>query len=120
MAKMNVATFLMGNISGKLPNELGEHERGIIINQMIESWGPPDPSDYGRLVVKGGQLEAIIEAKEASPTVRKIRLCNSGVMGLKAPEIWPLLKRIKANNTKKEYYLTDIVSIARCSMAPAR
>lgn len=38
MAKMNVATFLMGNISSRLPNELGEHERGIIINQMIESW----------------------------------------------------------------------------------
>ncbi len=38
MAKMNVATFLMGNISSRLSNELGEHERGIIINQMIESW----------------------------------------------------------------------------------
>lgn len=82
-------------------------------NVAVLGFTPPDPADYGRLVVKNSQLEAIVEAKEATPQQKKIGLCNSGVMGLKAPEIWPLLKKIKAANSKKEYYLTDIVGIVR-------
>lgn len=38
MAKMNVATFLIGNIAHKVPNEISDSERGIIISQLIDSW----------------------------------------------------------------------------------
>lgn len=38
MSKMNVATFLMSGLSHKVPNELGESERSIIISQLVDSW----------------------------------------------------------------------------------
>lgn len=38
MAKMNVATFLIGTISHKLPCDIGESERSLIINDMVSSW----------------------------------------------------------------------------------
>lgn len=82
---------------------------------------PKDPTDYGRLV-KGrkGDLESIIETREASEEIRRITLCNSGVMGLKAPEAWALLKQISPDNSKKEYYLTDIVAISRKAKQAAK
>ena len=75
---------------------------------------PKDPTDYGRLVTNNmGDLDAIVEAREASPAIKKIGLCNSGVMGFDGGKLFALLKQIKPNNSKKEYYLTDIISIAR-------
>ena len=75
---------------------------------------PKDPTDYGRLVTNNmGDLDAIVEAREATPAIRKIGLCNSGVMGFDGSKLFALLKQIQPNNSKKEYYLTDVVSIAR-------
>ena len=73
-----------------------------------------DPGGYGRLVTNNmGDVEAIIEAREASATVKKIKLCNSGVMGFDGSKLFGLLKQIEPNNSKKEFYLTDIIGIAR-------
>lgn len=75
---------------------------------------PKDPADYGRLVTnKKGELEAIVETREASAAIKKIVLCNSGVMGFDGSKLFALLKNVKPNNSKKEYYLTDMVEIAR-------
>ena len=75
---------------------------------------PDVPGNYGRLVVEGdGTLEAIIEATEASAAERDIALCNSGVMAIDGAHLWPLVDAITASNSKNEYYLTDIVAIAR-------
>lgn len=75
---------------------------------------PKDPADYGRLVTnKKGELEAIVETREASVAIKKIGLCNSGVMGFDGSKLFTLLKQVKPNNSKKEYYLTDMVEIVR-------
>ena len=75
---------------------------------------PEAPGNYGRLVVDGdGTLEAIVEASEASEAERAITLCNSGVMAIDGALLWPLVDAITASNSKHEYYLTDIVAIAR-------
>lgn len=73
-----------------------------------------DPGAYGRLVTSAnGDLEAIVEAKDASPSELKIKLCNSGVMACRAERLFRLLSRVTNNNKKGEYYLTDIVGLAR-------
>lgn len=73
-----------------------------------------DPAEYGRMVVtSSGELEAIVEYKDASDNERSITLCNSGVMAISSEHIEQYLGRISNQNAKKEYYLTDVVSIAR-------
>lgn len=75
---------------------------------------PAEPGAYGRLVTDGeGRLEAIVEAKDASPAQLKIGLCNAGVMAIDGRRISDLVSRIGNDNAKKEYYLTDIVALAR-------
>ncbi len=79
-----------------------------------------DPSGYGRLVTDGrGGLLAIKEDKDASDEERRIRLCNSGVLGFRVPDLVGVLDRIGNANAKGEFYLTDAITIARQDGAKA-
>jgi bifunctional UDP-N-acetylglucosamine pyrophosphorylase/glucosamine-1-phosphate N-acetyltransferase len=72
------------------------------------------PNRYGRLVTAGdSSLEAIVEANDATEAQLKIELANSGVMAAPARLMFELLKEVKNDNAKKEFYLTDLVSLAR-------
>lgn len=74
---------------------------------------PANPAEYGRLITgKKGELEAIVEYKDASAEQRAIGLCNSGVMAISGKQA-ALIGRIRNNNAKKEYYLTDVIALAR-------
>jgi bifunctional UDP-N-acetylglucosamine pyrophosphorylase/glucosamine-1-phosphate N-acetyltransferase len=73
-----------------------------------------DPKDYGRLVTdEDGNLIKIVEAAEASGEQLEITLCNSGLMVVSGKYMFDLLMNLNSQNKKGEYYLTDIVSIAR-------
>jgi len=72
-----------------------------------------DPSPYGRLVVTGGELEKIVESKDASVAEKAIDFVNSGVMCLDGTLIGELLGALGNDNAKGEFYLTDAVGIAR-------
>src|SRR5258708_5464466 len=75
---------------------------------------PQDPGPYGRLVLgPDGALEAIVEAKDATPQQRAITLCNSGAMVLDGAHAAALVNAIGNRNAKGEYYLTDAVALAR-------
>jgi bifunctional UDP-N-acetylglucosamine pyrophosphorylase/glucosamine-1-phosphate N-acetyltransferase len=71
------------------------------------------PFGYGRLLVEDGQLVAIREEKDASDEERKVTWCNSGIMAVNGKIALELLELIGNDNAKGEYYLTDIVEIAR-------
>ncbi|MCK9919330.1 bifunctional UDP-N-acetylglucosamine diphosphorylase/glucosamine-1-phosphate N-acetyltransferase GlmU [Microbacteriaceae bacterium K1510] len=74
---------------------------------------PADPKGYGRLVMKGGDLVAIREEKDASAEERAIIFCNGGLMALAGEHALTILDRIGNANAKGEYYLTDAVAVAR-------
>jgi bifunctional UDP-N-acetylglucosamine pyrophosphorylase/glucosamine-1-phosphate N-acetyltransferase len=81
---------------------------------VVLGFTPADPTAYGRLVTgEGGALERIVETADATPAERAIRLCNSGVMAIDGSRLFSWLARLGRNNAKGEYYLTDIVAIAR-------
>ena len=81
---------------------------------VVLGFQPEDPAEYGRLVLDAsGALEAIVEYRDADEAQRAINLCNSGVMAISAGHIWDLLDRVGNDNAKGEYYLTDIVALAR-------
>ncbi|SEU01112.1 bifunctional UDP-N-acetylglucosamine diphosphorylase/glucosamine-1-phosphate N-acetyltransferase GlmU [Paracoccus homiensis] len=72
-----------------------------------------DPGRYGRLVVTDRGLERIVEFKDADTATRQIALCNSGVMALDAALLRQLVVRLSNDNASGEYYLTDLVELAR-------
>jgi bifunctional UDP-N-acetylglucosamine pyrophosphorylase/glucosamine-1-phosphate N-acetyltransferase len=72
-----------------------------------------DPTGYGRLIMDGDRLVAIREEKDASAEERALALCNAGAMALSGKVARELLARIGNDNAKGEYYLTDVVVVAR-------
>ncbi len=80
----------------------------------VLGFAPDDPGAYGRLVLDDDDaLAAIVEAKDASPEELEIGLCNSGVMAIDAQLLKNRLNDIGNDNAKGEFYLTDIVALAR-------
>ncbi|MCY3877742.1 MAG: bifunctional UDP-N-acetylglucosamine diphosphorylase/glucosamine-1-phosphate N-acetyltransferase GlmU [Rhodobacteraceae bacterium] len=73
-----------------------------------------DPTGYGRLIFNGdGEIETIVEHRDADAEQRRIIHCNSGVMAADAGLLFELIDKVKPDNEAAEYYLTDIVTIAR-------
>ena len=74
---------------------------------------PADPAAYGRIVRDaGGGVAKIVEERDASPAERAIREINAGFYALSARRLSAWLKKIDNRNAQKEYYLTELVSLA--------
>ncbi len=86
---------------------------------VVLGFRPADPGAYGRLILgTDGSLERIVEARDATPDQLAATLCNSGVMCIDGSSLVGLLDRVDNNNAKGEYYLTDIVHLARGDGCP--
>lgn len=73
-----------------------------------------DPHGYGRLVLnEAGEIARIVEERDATDEERKLTLCNSGVICADKKVLFQLLSMVRNENAKKEYYLTDVVGLAR-------
>ncbi|WP_457596772.1 bifunctional UDP-N-acetylglucosamine diphosphorylase/glucosamine-1-phosphate N-acetyltransferase GlmU [Hydrogenimonas sp.] len=72
-----------------------------------------DPSGYGRVVVEEGEVVAIVEEKDCTPKQKRIKTVNAGVYCFKKEVLERYLPLLSDDNAQKEYYLTDIVSMAR-------
>src|SRR6185295_11819964 len=62
-----------------------------------------DPTPYGRLIVRGGALEKIVESRDADKGEKAVDFCNSGVMCLDGRLIGSLLRAIGNDNAKREF-----------------
>lgn len=78
----------------------------------VYGFRPDNPGAYGRLLMNGDQLEAIREAKDASPEELAVGFCNGGLMGFDGSKTDAILSAIGNENAKGEYYLTDAAAIA--------
>lgn len=72
-----------------------------------------DPARYGRFVTEGETLLRIVEYKDATDEERAITLCNSGVLCADAALLADLVGALGNDNAAGEYYLTDVVALAR-------
>jgi bifunctional UDP-N-acetylglucosamine pyrophosphorylase / glucosamine-1-phosphate N-acetyltransferase len=80
----------------------------------VLAFRPADPAEYGRILLdRDGTVSAIVEHRDADAATRAVGLCNGGIMAASAPRLWGLLERVRNENAKREYYLTDIVGLAR-------
>ncbi len=79
---------------------------------VVLGFTPDEPGAYGRIVARDGVIDRMVEHKDASDEERAVRLCNSGLMAIRAADLWPLLARVGNANAAGEYYLPDIVMLA--------
>lgn len=88
-----------------------ERARGADV--VVLGFRAADPTGYGRLLERDGELVAIREHKDASAEELAVDFCNGGIITFSGTEAVSLLEAIGNDNAKSEYYLTDIVEIAR-------
>jgi bifunctional UDP-N-acetylglucosamine pyrophosphorylase/glucosamine-1-phosphate N-acetyltransferase len=80
---------------------------------VVLGFRPDDAAAYGRIVATSeGRIEKMVEYKDASEEERAVDLCNSGLMAVRAQDLFSLLSRVRNDNAAGEYYLPDIVMLA--------
>jgi bifunctional UDP-N-acetylglucosamine pyrophosphorylase/glucosamine-1-phosphate N-acetyltransferase len=101
----DAATITTGLLSALL-----ETHREADAAATVLSFELPDPGSYGRVVRNGsGELQAIVEARDASGEELEIREVNSSIYVFDAAKLWPALERLEPQNAQSELYLTDTV-----------
>lgn len=86
---------------------------------------PADPGAYGRMILDRARLlDRIVEFKDANTEERSVTLCNAGILAAATKEFFYWAGKLDNNNAQKEYYLTDVPSLAkadgvRCSVIEA-
>ncbi len=76
---------------------------------------PADPARYGRVIGAGGFVERVVEYADATEAERAVGLCNAGVLCAAAADMRAWLAAVRNDNAKGEYYLTDLVGLARAA-----
>jgi bifunctional UDP-N-acetylglucosamine pyrophosphorylase/glucosamine-1-phosphate N-acetyltransferase len=103
--------FITINTIEKMKQILKSSSKSALV---VLGFNVDEETEYGRLVInKGNELEKIVEYLDCDINEKDIDLCNSGVMLLNGKYAKDLIEKVKNNNAKKEYYLTDLVEIAR-------
>lgn len=87
---------------------------------VVLGFRPADAGAYGRIIADGDRIVKMVEYKDASPSERAATLCNSGLMAVRAADLWPLLDRVGNDNAAQEYYLPDIIGLAIADGRTAR
>ena len=95
----------------RMLDRLGEPDQpGVVVMASC----PLDTKTYGRVILgEGDRIERMVEYKDASEAERAVRLCNSGMMAVGAADLWRWLEAVGNDNAAGEYYLPDVVMIAR-------
>jgi len=80
---------------------------------VVLASSPADPLKYGRIILgDGDRIAKMVEYKDATDEERAVRLCNSGMMAVRAKDLFRWLDKVGNDNAAGEYYLPDIVNIA--------
>lgn len=92
----------------KLIAKVSDSQMGLLTVNM------QNPTGYGRIVRDANKnVIAIVEHKDASDEQKKINEINTGIMAVKAKHLQKWLPTLSNNNAQGEYYLTDIIAMAK-------
>jgi len=80
---------------------------------VVLASSPADPAAYGRIILgEGDRIAKMVEYRDATEEERAVRLCNSGMMAVRAGDLFRWLDKVGNDNAAGEYYLPDVVNIA--------
>ena len=79
----------------------------------VMGFEPPERTGYGRLAFDAAGLAAIVEERHADEALKREGICNAGIMAMDRARLGTLLDAMPLREAKNEYYLTDIVHLAR-------
>ncbi len=103
-------------LNGDMPLVTADALRGFLEEDadiIMSIFDLEDPSGYGRVVISDAGVERIVEEKDATEEEKRITHVNAGVYCFRREVLESFLPRLSNHNAQKEYYLTDIVSMAR-------
>jgi bifunctional UDP-N-acetylglucosamine pyrophosphorylase / glucosamine-1-phosphate N-acetyltransferase len=87
----------------------GDDGPGVVVMAST----PDDPAAYGRIILgEGDRIAKMVEYRDATPEERAVQLCNSGMMAVRARDLFRWLGNVGNDNAAGEYYLPDVVNIA--------
>jgi bifunctional UDP-N-acetylglucosamine pyrophosphorylase/glucosamine-1-phosphate N-acetyltransferase len=99
--------------TGTLAALINAHRRGEAAATILTA-ELADPEDYGRIVRDAeGRVQAIVEAKSATPEQLAVREVNSSIYCFTLEKLWPCLAALRPNNPHRELYLTDAIAMLR-------
>jgi bifunctional UDP-N-acetylglucosamine pyrophosphorylase/glucosamine-1-phosphate N-acetyltransferase len=102
--------FVKSETLGRMLDRLdGDGGPGVVV--LASS--PADPLRYGRIILgEDDRIARMVEYKDATEEERAVRLCNSGMMAVRAKDLFRWLGQVGNDNAAGEFYLPDIVNIA--------
>lgn len=81
---------------------------------VVLASSPADGKTYGRVILgEGDRISKMVEFKDANEAERAVKLCNSGMMAVQSKDLFRWLTKVGNANAAGEYYLPDIVMIAK-------
>ena len=118
---------------GAMKNVSAKHEKVLVLNGdmplitakaldgflqtdadiVLSIFDLEDPSGYGRVKIEGEEVSYIVEQKDASDEELKITHVNAGIYAFKKEVLENYIPRLSNNNAQNEYYLTDVISMAK-------
>ncbi len=99
--------------SATMRRMLGRLNEGDRPAAVVLGFRPADPGAYGRVIAgPDGGIDRMVEWKDATDAERAETLCNSGLMAVRADDLFALLARVGNDNAAGEYYLPDIIMLA--------
>jgi len=102
--------FVESTTLGRMLDRLDAPDQPGIV---VLASSPADPLNYGRVILgEDDRIAKMVEYKDASGDERAVRLCNSGMMAVRAKDLFRWLGQVGNDNAAGEYYLPDIVAIA--------
>ena len=103
-------------LNGDMPLITAEALHGFLDTEadvIMSIFDLENPDGYGRVLIEDGQVQGIVEQKDASETELKVTTVNAGIYAFSKDVIEKYIPLLDNNNAQEEYYLTDVVSMAR-------
>jgi len=103
-------------LNGDMPLITSESLQGFLdtdADVIMSIFDLENPDGYGRVAIEDGQVQYIVEQKDASEDELKITHVNAGIYAFSKSVIEKYIPLLSNDNAQEEYYLTDVVAMAR-------
>lgn len=103
-------------LNGDMPLITAKSLDGFLHNSsdiVMSIFDLPNPDGYGRVIIEDSEVKKIVEQKDASEAELQVTTVNAGIYAFSKSVLDKYIPLLNNNNAQKEYYLTDIISMAR-------